>query len=141
MAWPLGLEFAGALYQVTARGNERRSFFLGNRDDDRAVFLDVLKSTCERFNWICHVYCLMSNHYLCEASHKTWLHITVERYNQGNAVPVCGLIFFMTRKPANFSCATPIYNTPSGPIPADAGEPLADNQMFYKRNPVLSLLC
>ena len=63
MARPLRLEFAGALYHVTARGNERHSIFLGNIDDDRGAFLDVLASTCERFNWICHAYCLMTNHY------------------------------------------------------------------------------
>jgi REP element-mobilizing transposase RayT len=60
------LEFAGALYRVTARGNERRNVFLGNLDDDREAFIDVLSSTCARFNWICHAYCLMSNHLLVE---------------------------------------------------------------------------
>lgn len=63
MARPLRLEFAGALYHVTARGNERRNIFLGNIDDDRAAFLDVLKATCERFHWTCHAYCVMTNHY------------------------------------------------------------------------------
>ncbi|AGA91298.1 transposase [Thioflavicoccus mobilis 8321] len=63
MARPLRLEFAGALYHVTARGNERRSIFLGDEDEDRAAFLDVLAATCDRFNWICHAYCLMTNHY------------------------------------------------------------------------------
>jgi putative transposase len=63
MSRPLRLEFAGALYHVTARGNERRNIFLGNMDDDRAMFLNILGRTCERFNWMCHAYCLMSNHY------------------------------------------------------------------------------
>jgi REP element-mobilizing transposase RayT len=63
MARPLRLEFAGALYHVTARGNERRSIFLGDTDGDRAAFLDVLGATCERFNWLVHAYCLMTNHY------------------------------------------------------------------------------
>jgi REP element-mobilizing transposase RayT len=36
---------------------------LGNVEDGRVAFLDVLTSTCERFNWICHAYCLMTNHY------------------------------------------------------------------------------
>jgi REP element-mobilizing transposase RayT len=62
MARPLRLEFAGALYHVTARGNERRRIFLGDEDSDRAVFLDVLGATCERFNWVLHAYCLMTNH-------------------------------------------------------------------------------
>lgn len=63
MARPLRIEVAGALYQITARGNERRDIFLGNLDDDRTAFLDILTATCERFRWICHAYCLMSNHY------------------------------------------------------------------------------
>ncbi len=63
MARPLRLEFAGALYHVTALGNERRSIFIGYADGDRAAFLGILEQTCERFNWICHAYCLMTNHY------------------------------------------------------------------------------
>jgi REP element-mobilizing transposase RayT len=63
VARPLRIEFAGALYHVTARGNERRQIFLGNLDEDRAAFLEVLTSTCERFRWTCHAYCLMTNHY------------------------------------------------------------------------------
>jgi REP element-mobilizing transposase RayT len=63
MARPLRLEFAGALYHVTARGNERRNIFLGNIDGDRAAFLDVRAATCECFNWTCDAYCVMTNHY------------------------------------------------------------------------------
>ena len=63
MARPLRLEFAGALYHVTARGNERRDIFLGDTDGDRAALLNVLGATCERFNWLIHAYCLMTNHY------------------------------------------------------------------------------
>jgi REP element-mobilizing transposase RayT len=63
MARPLRLEFAGALHHITARGNERRDIFLGNAIDDRGTFLETLKQTCDRFNWICHAYCLMTNHY------------------------------------------------------------------------------
>ena len=40
MAGPLRLESAGALYHVTARGNERRSIFLGDAGTERAGFLD-----------------------------------------------------------------------------------------------------
>jgi len=63
MARPLRLEFAGALYHVTARGNERRSIFLGTGDGDRVALLDSLAATCERFRWICRAYCLMTNRY------------------------------------------------------------------------------
>jgi putative transposase len=62
VARPPRLEFAGALYHVTARGNERRDIFLGDADGDRAALLNVLGATCERFNWLIHAYCLMTNH-------------------------------------------------------------------------------
>ncbi len=61
MARPLRLEFAGALYHVTARGNQRAAIYLA--DDDRTLWLDVFAEVCRRFNWICHAYCLMDNHY------------------------------------------------------------------------------
>ncbi|UPU35271.1 transposase [Geomonas paludis] len=61
MARPLRIEFPGALYHVTSRGNEQKDVF---RDDkDRAIFLDVLAGCCNLFNWLCHAYCLMGNHY------------------------------------------------------------------------------
>jgi REP element-mobilizing transposase RayT len=61
MARPLRIEYDGALYHVTSRGNERRAAF---RDDtDRVLFLNTLAQVTERFHWICHAYCLMTNHY------------------------------------------------------------------------------
>jgi len=61
MGRPLRLEFSGALYHVTSRGNERKAIF---RDEqDFAIFMDVLASVCDRFNWVIHAYCLMHNHY------------------------------------------------------------------------------
>ncbi len=61
MARPLRIEYDGALYHITARGNERKPIY--KDDEDRTVFLDVLKQVNSRFNWICHAYCLMNNHY------------------------------------------------------------------------------
>ena len=61
MSRPLRLEFAGALYHVTARGNRRENIY--ESDADRHLFLNVLSSVCDRYNWLCHAYCLMSNHY------------------------------------------------------------------------------
>jgi REP element-mobilizing transposase RayT len=61
MARPLRLEFAGATYHVTARGDGREDIYLS--DADRRLFLAVLGSVAERFNWTIHAYCLMSNHY------------------------------------------------------------------------------
>jgi putative transposase len=61
MARPLRIEFSGALYHVTARGNERRNIFFS--DEDRLRFLSSLGEVCEEFNWRCHAYCQMTNHY------------------------------------------------------------------------------
>jgi len=61
MTRPLRLEFSGALYHVTSRGDGREAIFLDN--EDREIFLGVLSSVCERFNWCVHAYCLMDNHY------------------------------------------------------------------------------
>ncbi len=61
MARPLRIEYAGALYHITSRGNAQQEIFLN--DDHRASFLDTLAKTCERQKWLCHAYCLMSNHY------------------------------------------------------------------------------
>jgi REP element-mobilizing transposase RayT len=61
MARPLRLEFPGALYHVTSRGNARLPIF--EDDQDRQRFLTILGETVKRFNWLCHAYCLMVNHY------------------------------------------------------------------------------
>jgi len=61
MARPLRIEFEGAVYHVTSRGDGREDIFLS--DDDRRKFLDVLAHVVDRFGWVCHAYCLMGNHY------------------------------------------------------------------------------
>jgi len=61
MARPLRIEFAGALYHVTARGNAQGDIY--KSDKDRLKYLSLLSNTCNRYNWCCHAYCLMSNHY------------------------------------------------------------------------------
>ena len=61
MARPLRIEYAGALYHVTSRGNAQESIY--RNDEDRKKFLTILSNTCERYNWYCHAYCLMDNHY------------------------------------------------------------------------------
>ena len=61
MARPLRIEYEGAVYHVTSRGNGKQDIYVD--DDDRRAFLEGLGDVVERFNWICHGYCLMSNHY------------------------------------------------------------------------------
>jgi REP element-mobilizing transposase RayT len=61
MSRPLRLEFAGAIYHVTSRGDHREDIFLS--DADRGEWLEVLGTVCSRFNWVVHAYCQMTNHY------------------------------------------------------------------------------
>ena len=61
MARPLRIEYPGALYHVTARGNARQRIY--NDSKDCQAFLDLLGKLSDRYHWLCHAYCLMTNHY------------------------------------------------------------------------------
>ncbi len=61
MARPLRIEFPGAVYHGTSRGNERGLIF--RDDEERWLFLGVLGRTAARWRWVVHAYCLMGNHY------------------------------------------------------------------------------
>ena len=63
MARPLRIELAGGLYHVTARGDRREPIYRG--DADRSAWLTLFGEVCERFNWRCHGWCQMTNHYHC----------------------------------------------------------------------------
>jgi putative transposase len=60
MARKLRVEFPGAIYHVTLRGNGRRNVF---RDDqDRGRFLHRLSESAATYNVRVYMFCLMSNH-------------------------------------------------------------------------------
>jgi putative transposase len=61
MARPIRVEFEGAVYHVTARGNERRDIF--RSDADRILFLDTLEECVVSAGLVLHAWCLMPNHY------------------------------------------------------------------------------
>jgi putative transposase len=61
MTRPLRIEFPGALYHVTSRGDQRNAIYRDNAD--RHMWLDVLGLVCARFNFVVHSYCQMTNHY------------------------------------------------------------------------------
>ena len=61
MARPLRLEFPGALYHLTSRGDGQEAIY--RDDEDRGTCLEVLANTVRRFHWRAHAYCLMGNHY------------------------------------------------------------------------------
>lgn len=61
MSRPLRLEFPGAVYHVTSRGDRREPIY---RDDaDREAHLAVLEQAVDRFDAQVLAYCLMGNHY------------------------------------------------------------------------------
>ena len=83
MAIPFRIEYPGAIYHITSRGNARLAVF--EDDHDRRQFLVILEEVVKRYNWLCHAYCLMDNHY----------HILLETVEGnlyfGNAAPQRGV--------------------------------------------------
>ncbi len=69
MGRPLRLEFSGAIYHVTSRGDRQEPIF--RNDGDRHAWLRIIASVCERFQWNIHAFCQMGNHY----------HLVVETLN------------------------------------------------------------
>ncbi|MCX6016397.1 MAG: transposase, partial [Chloroflexales bacterium] len=61
MSRPLRIEFPGAIYHVTSRGDRREPIY---KDDvDRQAQLEVLAQATDRFDAQVLSYCLMGNHY------------------------------------------------------------------------------
>jgi len=61
MARPIRIEYPGAIYHITSRGNAQQSIY--QHDKDRYEFLSVLEKACNRYQWQVYAYCLMDNHY------------------------------------------------------------------------------
>lgn len=61
MARPLRIQYPGAFYHITSRGNERKDIFKNDRDRER--FLSYLQSATKRYGATIHAYCLLNNHY------------------------------------------------------------------------------
>ena len=61
MSRPLRLEFPGALFHVTQRGNHKQDIFVD--DADRHVLLELLGRCVNKYGWILTSYVLMSNHF------------------------------------------------------------------------------
>ena len=61
MARQLRLEFPGAIYHITSRGNARQEIFLD--DEDRRSFLYLIGKEMQQQRWRCYSFCLMNNHY------------------------------------------------------------------------------
>ena len=61
MARPLRIEYEGAVYHVTGRGNEQRKIFFSRKDYEK--FKEYLADAVEKFSLVLHSYVLMTNHY------------------------------------------------------------------------------
>ncbi len=61
MARPIRIEFPGAVYHITSRGNAKQRIFLD--DKDYRNFLAILGDVAGEYEWWCYAYCLMPNHY------------------------------------------------------------------------------
>ena len=61
MARPLRIEYPGAFYHVTSRGNEKGKIFIS--DGDRKKLLTYLENAFLKFKVVIHAYCFMVNHY------------------------------------------------------------------------------
>ena len=61
MARPLRIQYSGAVYHITCRGNERKEIF---KDDiDRRTFLKILSQSAKIYNIKVFSYVLMENHF------------------------------------------------------------------------------
>jgi len=57
---PLRIEYAGALYHVISRGNERRPIVRNDKDCTKRI--EWLRRTVETYGWRIHAFVLMPNH-------------------------------------------------------------------------------
>ena len=55
------IEYEGAVYHITSRGDRREPIFLDRLD--REVFLGCVGEVCQKAGWIMHAYVLMGNHF------------------------------------------------------------------------------
>jgi putative transposase len=83
MARPLRVEFAGALYHLTGRGNSRRRIFAD--EGDCAKFVQLLIESLRRYEVVLHAYVLMGNHYHLMAETRRanlgrWMHWLTTAY-------------------------------------------------------------
>ena len=61
MSRQLRIQFPGAIYHVTSRGDRRQA--IGADDVDRRYFFDRIGATVEKFRWEMFASVLMTNHF------------------------------------------------------------------------------
>jgi REP element-mobilizing transposase RayT len=61
MGRPLRIEYPGATYHVTSRGDRKERIFRSS--DDQRLFLDIVDQAMDRLDALVFAFCLMGNHY------------------------------------------------------------------------------
>ncbi len=61
MARPLRIQYSGAFYHVTARGNEKKRIYFSNADYEK--FSYYISRAQDKYGFILHCFVLMMNHY------------------------------------------------------------------------------
>lgn len=61
MGRPIRVEYPGAVYHITSRGNEQKAIFLSDADRDK--FLTIMADYHDRYGILIYAYALMDNHY------------------------------------------------------------------------------
>lgn len=61
MTRPLRIQYPGAMYHISSRGDRREPIFTD--DQDRRTWLNTLGEVCDRYDWRCYAWCQMNNHY------------------------------------------------------------------------------
>jgi len=64
MSRPLRIKYEGAVYHITARGNERKRIFFATSDYTK--FKEYLREAQDRYGYLLHCYMLMLNHSKCQ---------------------------------------------------------------------------
>src|SRR5205809_7583427 len=122
MARPMRIEYPGAYYHVSTRGNERKAIFRDDRDRER--LLELLARAVEHFHLRLHGYVLMTNHY----------HLLVETPRGGlsRALPLLKRSVYPGLQPPPPPRGAPF----SGEIQGDPG---GQGRLFIRAKPLYSL--
>jgi putative transposase len=120
----------GGLYHVTTRGNNRAPLY--HDEPDYTAFERTFAKVCTRYEWACHAYCLMPNHY----------HLVVEtpEPNLGAGMHVLNLSYarwFNWRH----SCIGHVFEAPYRDNPITEEPHLLQTYRYVALNPVRARLC
>ncbi len=60
MARAIRIEYEGAFYHITAKGNDRKRIFFSKADYE--IFKDYLEMAQDKYRYLLHCYILMTSH-------------------------------------------------------------------------------